>query len=68
MAVYTQNNAIASVAHRLLSERIAEVSQRLATGVAIEDFPQYREQVGVINGLQQAAELIAEAQRMIEER
>lgn len=60
----TYTNRLEYEANRLIDEAIHEASQRLAMGL-IEDIKEYKYRVGVIKGLEQAKELIAEADRII---
>lgn len=68
MAVYTKNNAVASVLRRMIEDRRAEIKDRLANGVAIETIEAYREIVGTLKGLDDALVLLDEAEIKVEER
>lgn len=68
MAVYTKNNAIASVLRRLVDARKTEIKDRLASGVAIDTIEAYREVVGTLKGLDDALALLEEAEIKVEER
>lgn len=68
MAVYTKNNAVASVLRRMIEDRRAEIKDRLASGVAIETIEAYREIVGTLKGLDDALVLLDEAEIKVEER
>lgn len=46
---------------KLITARIEDKTQNLATGVAIQSIEQYREQVGRIAELKEVLELIEEA-------
>jgi hypothetical protein len=68
MAVYTKNNAIASVLRRLIDARKTEIKDRLASGVAISTIESYREVVGTLKGLDDALALLDDAEIKVEER
>jgi hypothetical protein len=60
----TYTNRLEFEANRLIDEAILEASTLLASGL-IDDIKDYKFRVGIIRGLEQARELIAEADRII---
>ena len=60
----TYTNRLEFEANRLIDEVILEASTVLASGL-IDDIKDYKFRVGIIRGLEQARELIAEADRII---
>jgi hypothetical protein len=60
----TYTNRLEYEANRLINEAIFDASTALASGL-IEDIKDYKFRVGIIKGLEQAKELIAEADRII---
>lgn len=60
----TYTNRLEFEANRLIDEAILETSTVLTSGL-IDDIKDYKFRVGIIRGLEQARELIAEADRII---
>jgi hypothetical protein len=60
----TYTNRLEYEANRLIDEAVFEVSTVLSSGL-IDDIKDYKFRVGIIKGLEQARELIAEADRII---
>ena len=60
----TYTNRLEYEANRLIDEAVFEASTVLASGL-IDDIKDYKFRVGIIKGLEQARELIAEADRII---
>lgn len=60
----TYTNRLEYEANRLIDEAVLEASTMLASGL-IDDIKDYKFRVGIIKGLEQARELIAEADRII---
>ena len=60
----TYTNRLEYEANRLIDEAAREASAMLASGL-IDDIKDYKFRVGIIKGLEQAKELIAEADRII---
>jgi hypothetical protein len=60
----TYTNRLEFEANRLIDDAILEASTLLASGL-IDDIKDYKFRVGIIRGLEQARELIAEADRII---
>jgi hypothetical protein len=60
----TYTNRLEYEANRLIDEAVLEASTMLASGL-IDDIKDYKFRVGIIKGLEQAKELIAEADRII---
>ena len=53
---------------KLIAEEIDRRKENLASGLSTPDFSAYRHQVGTIDGLKQALELIDEADKIANER
>lgn len=53
---------------KLIEEEIMRLMDRLSTGAAIEDFPQYKNIVGQIQGLRKIVELNEEVQSILSKK
>ena len=50
----------------LIAARIEDIKDRMATGLGTEDFATYKKQIGHIDGLKDALELMTEALEYVE--
>lgn len=65
--ILTTRAALAQCMRKLVQERIDALKDVLAYGAAVTSYETYREHVGMIHGLQEALELMDEADKKLNE-
>jgi len=66
--VLTQNSQFEKELKQLIQQTIEEKKEFLSTGLSAIDYPAYKHQVGMIQGLRLALEMCDEASLAIERR